>query len=79
MKIWQLTKGGKELFPYDPIAEKVRNIRKYRIYSEEALQIAYEKEGERGLSIDETRKALEDKGCTFVKRLPFSYTVKELN
>lgn len=36
--------GGGIFFPYDPMTEKVRNMRKYRIYSEEAFQMAFKKD-----------------------------------
>ena len=38
MKIWQMTHGSTALFPYDPMSEKVRNMRKYRIYSKNSLK-----------------------------------------
>lgn len=77
LKIWDQTMGGGIFFPYDPMTEKVRNMRKYRIYSEEAFQIAYKIE-EPNLPIDNARNALVDAGCTFVDKLPFAYTDKEI-
>ena len=78
MRIWQMTQGGGILFPYDPMTEKVRNIRKYRIYSEEGLLRAYEKTEELKLSLDEARTELINNGCSFVDKLPFAYTDKEI-
>lgn len=78
MRIWQITKGGSTLFPYDPMAEKVRNIRNYRIYSEEALRLAYENSKGWNVSLDEVRKSLLSAGCTFVNKIPFAYTINEL-
>ena len=77
MKIWEQTKGGGILFPYDPMTEKVRNIRKYRIYSEESLRKAYEKANVK-MTLEEVRDALIAGGCTFVEKLPFAYTDKEI-
>lgn len=77
MKIWEKTNGGGFLFPYDPMTEKVRNIKKYRIYSEGALQKAYEK-GNMEKTLEKVRGALIAEGCTFVDKLPFAYTDKEI-
>ena len=78
MRIWNETKGGNILFPYDPMTEKVRNIRKYRIYSEEGVKLAFEKCGDIKLSFEEARKALAESGSTVVDNLPFAYTEKEI-
>ena len=78
MEIWRRTKGGTSLFPYDPMTEKVRNMRKYRIYSEDGLNLALKKCDELGISSDKARIALEQSGCTFVKILPFAYTEPEI-
>lgn len=61
----------------DPMTEKVRNIRKYRIYSEESLRKAFEKEINE-MTLEGTRDALIAEGCTFVDKLPFAYTDKEI-
>ena len=79
LEIWKRTKGGMELFPYDPMAEKVRNMRKYRIYSEEGFRVAYEKSGLFSLDINDLRMRLVQSGCTFVDKLPFAYTEKEID
>lgn len=42
LRIWELTKGGQMLFPFDPMAEKVRVMKKYKIYSLNGLKKAYE-------------------------------------
>lgn len=78
MKIWNETKGGSVLFPYDPMTEKVRNFRKYRVYSEEAFRLAFEKCENIGMSLKEARQALVEGGCTIVDKLPFAYTEKEI-
>lgn len=69
--------GGGIFFPYDPMTEKVRNMRKYRIYSEEAFQMAFKKDAF-NLPIEEARNALVHSGCTFIDKLPFAYTKKEI-
>lgn len=78
LKIWEQTKGGGILFPYDPMTEKVRNIRKYRIYSNEGLQRAYDKTDGLEITIDKARSLLIESGCTFVEKLPFAYTEREV-
>lgn len=78
LEVWRRTMGGGILFPYDPMAEKVRNMRKYRIYSEQALRLAYEKTKGLNHPLDEARDMLVNVGCTFVDKLPFAYTDKEL-
>ena len=78
MKIWQMTHGSTALFPYDPMSEKVRNMRKYRIYSKDSLQMAYKKTDDLGMTFEKTQEALVAAGCTFVEKLPFAYTDKEV-
>lgn len=77
IKIWQMTHGGYDLFPYDPMTEKVRNMRKYRIYSEEGLRLAFKKMEDPGMSLEEARDALVQAGCIFVNKVPFAYTKRE--
>lgn len=77
MEIWQRTQGSDALFPYDPMAEKLRNMREYRIYSEEGLRLAFDRVSA-DMCFDEAYQELERIGCTFVKRLPFAYTEKEI-
>lgn len=79
LEIWKRTKGGMELFPYDPMAEKVRNMRKYRIYSEKGFRIAYDKVGLLRENIIEVHNQLIHDGCTFVEGLPFAYTGMEID
>ena len=79
MKIWQMTHGGYDLFPFDPMTEKVTNMRKYRIYSKEGLRRAFDKTEGIEMSSEDVRKALVQDGCTFVDRLPFAYTKKKRN
>ena len=78
MRIWEMTHGGYDLFPYDPMTEKVRNMRKYRLYSEQGLRTAYENTEGFEMSYEDVRLALKDDGCTFVDKLPFAYTEKEI-
>lgn len=77
-RIWEMTQGGYDLFPYDPMTEKVRCMRKYRIYSEQGLRKALEKTAGLSMNQDEARNALIQAGCTFVERLPFAYTDGEI-
>ena len=60
------------------MAEKVRNMRKYRIYSEDGLRRAYEKTDGINMSLEVARIELINDGCTFVNKLPFAYTDKEI-
>ena len=78
MKIWNETKGGSILFPYDPMTEKVRNMRKYRIYSKASLQKVYKMDGDLRISFKKVQEALAAVCCTFVEKLPFAYTDKEV-
>lgn len=78
MTIWNMSKGGAEFFPYDPMAEKVRNMKKYRIYSIESLQEVYERNYSIAPTLDEARRLMENSGCTFVEKLPFAYTENEI-
>lgn len=71
---------GATLFPYDPMAEKVREMRKYRIYSRYAIhKVINEPNGIQGISTDEAEKLLTEKGCTIVDKTPFTYTQAELD
>jgi len=78
MEIWKRTAGGAGFFPYDPMEEKVRVMRKYRIYSEQGLYEAYQQHPNLGVSLKEARECLERNGCQFVVSLPFDYTEKEI-
>lgn len=77
IEIWKRTQGSVALFPYDPMTEKVRNMRKYKIYSEDGLRLAFDKVSA-DMCFDEARQELERMGCTFVNKLPFAYTEKEI-
>ena len=78
LRVWELTEGGKMFFPYDPMAEKVSIMKKYRIYSLEALKSAYELNKAFAESFESTRRIMEKCGCTFLNHLPFSYTKDEI-
>lgn len=76
-RIFQATNGGRIFFPYDPMAEKVRIMRKYRIYGEDSLLIVVENEKSRSYTYSEALKLLSDSGCSFEETTPFLYTSKE--
>lgn len=78
MKIWQMTRGGSLFFPFDPMAEKVRAMRKYRIFSKKSLAEVYEKSDYSFTNLEEMREKLEEYGCTFVDELLFAYTAQEV-
>lgn len=78
LKVWNMTRGGSILFPFDPMAEKVRVMKKYKIYSRQSLETAYNKNQTFAGSLKETQQVMEAYGCTFVKKLPFAYTPSEL-
>lgn len=70
---------GMHLFPFDPIVEKVRNIRKYRIYGKDSVSNVVTNNINLGLDTDEAVKTLTDNGCVIVESTPFRYTKQELN
>lgn len=71
--------GGATLFPYDPMTEKIRTMRKYRIYSRDAVYTVINNMDEfEGMSAEKAEKLLIDKGCFIVDKTPFSYNKKEL-
>lgn len=78
MEIWRMTHGGRMLFPYDPMAEKVRIMKKYRIYSLQSLEQVYTENDSIADTVAIARKMLENDGCTFVNHLPFAYTNNEI-
>jgi len=78
LKIWNATCGGAIFFPYDPMLEKVKAMRKYRIYSLWALEEVCGSIQDRIASKTKIRRLLEDVGCTFVRKLPFAYTEEEV-
>lgn len=79
LKVWDMTHGGQLLFPYDPMAEKVRVMKKYKIYSLDGLNKAYESDKDFADSLDKARQIMEGKGCSFVNNLPFAYTNAEIH
>lgn len=79
LKIWKMTNGGLSLFPYDPMAEKVRIMKRYRIYSMEGLITAYENKKGIASSLENVKKLMENNGCIFVDKLPFAYTDDEIS
>ena len=78
LRVWELTKGGQMFFPFDPMAEKVRIMKKYRIYSLDALKNAYNLNQDFAESFKDARQIMEKRGCTFLSHLPFSYTKEEI-
>ena len=79
LRIWEITKGGQMLFPFDPMAEKVRVMKKYKIYSLNGLKKAYELNKEFADTLENARQRMENTGCTFVNHLPFAYTKDEIH
>ena len=79
MKIWQMCNGEYGFFPYDPMAEKVRCIVKYRMYSDDALQEAYSHMPDFAANVDDARNKMISEGCNFVNYVPFAYTQDELS
>ena len=77
LRIWDMTKGGAMLFPYDPMTEKVKAMKKYRLYSLDCLKQTYEANRSFAKSADEAQAIMERQGCTFVSKLPFAYTHEE--
>ena len=78
LKVWELTQGGRLLFPFDPMAEKVRIMKKYKIYSLDGLKNAYESNKDFAETLEKARHIMENNGCTFINHLPFSYTKDEI-
>lgn len=72
------SRGGTMFFPYDPMAEKVRAMIKYRIYSKDSLREIYNQHCAGVGSIAGIQNVLEAAGCTFVDKLPFAYTAREI-
>lgn len=76
-KVWVLTGGGKRFFPYDPMTEKVRNLMNYRIYSEDALRVAFARMPQYAIDIAEARNKVIANGGHVVDYHPFVYTQQE--
>lgn len=74
--IWNASRGGTMFFPYDPMAEKVRAMTKYRIYSKDSLREIFDRHCPD--SIAEMQNVLKAAGCTFVDKVPFAYTAREM-
>lgn len=79
LRIWEMTNRGEMFFPYDPMAEKVRAMKKCRIYSLGSIRKAYVEAKNIADSYDKTKHRMEQLGCTFVDKLPFAYTDDEIN
>lgn len=69
---------GALLFPYDPMAEKVWNMRKYRIYGKDSIIKVVENNQELGYDTSDAIKALIDSGCVVTETTPYRYTVDEI-
>lgn len=69
---------GTVLFPYDPMVEKVWNIRKYRIYGKDSIVKVAENNPELGYDATTAIIALEEDGCNIVETTPFRYTRDEI-
>lgn len=78
LRVWKYAQGAQLFFPFDPMAEKVRVMKKYRIYSLDGLKRAYELNKDFADSFEKARQIMENSGCTFVNHLPFSYTIGEI-
>lgn len=68
---------GKRLLSYDPMAEKIREMSKYRIYGENSFKKSYI-HLKYDVSYEFAKKALEERGCHFYSTSPFKYTDSEL-
>ena len=78
LKIWELTKGGQLFFPFDPMTEKERAMKKYKIFSMMPLEGVWLKLKPSFCSLEDTRSELEKCGFSFVDRLPFAYTLQDI-
>lgn len=78
MKVWNHTLAGTIFFPYDPMADKVRTMQHYKMYSIAALEHAYAEHPVVGMTIVEVQNALEQTGFRFFPYQPFAYTEAEL-
>lgn len=80
IRCFNLFNGGAALFPYDPMAEKVRCIRKYRVYGKDSIiKVVDEYRDKIIWSVDEAEKRLVENGCTVLSTTPFHYTQEELS
>ncbi len=69
---------GAMLFPWDPMVEKVNNIRKYRIYGKDSVRKVIESRPDLHLDEVKAMDILTKKGCILVETTPFKYTQDEL-
>ncbi len=75
IQIFEQCGRGKALFPYDPMANKIRMIQMTRTYSEQSLKTLCSRLNR---NIERTRTLLEKSGCYFTERCIFRYTSAEL-
>lgn len=66
--------GGKLLFPFDSMADKVRALTRYHLYSLKSLETIAKK---RNKPLEELKIELEKGGCRFLDIIPYRYTDKE--
>lgn len=60
------------------MAEKVWNMRKYRIYGKDSIIKVVENNQELGYDTSDAIKALIDSGCVVTETTPYRYTVDEI-
>jgi hypothetical protein len=77
-RIFTATRGGNLLFPYDPMAEKIRIMRKYRIYGVDSLMAVMDHINIQQ-TLEEVKASMEQFGCHFLPSTPFGYTETELS
>ena len=70
---------GAALFPYDPMAEKVSVMRKYRIYGQDSIRKVVDENPALGYDFQAAVDALVADGCHILDSTPFRYTKDELN
>ena len=80
MKCFGIFGEGHALFPYDPMAEKVRLMKKYRIYGRDSVEKVYHSSGLfPDLDFDSLLQNMQKDGCKIFPSTPFQYTEDELN
>lgn len=70
---------GMNLFPFDPMVEKVNNIRKYRVYGKDSIRKVVDRHPELLLDADGATDMLRKSGCFLVDSTPFKYTQEEIS
>lgn len=70
---------GSVLFPYDPMAEKVSMMRKYRIYGKDSVRTVVDENPVLGYDFHTAIDSLTAAGCHILDSTPFRYTQDELN